>query len=102
MRGVCYSFSHDRGFGFLRFLRDIGPGLWNTDTRIEGSPYASAFAHESELPQEVDLDDLPSRDYLFEFKLISSDRGLQAKDIHVVKSLEGSSQPRRPGDQQPY
>lgn len=85
VRGICYSYSHDRGFGFLRYMDHIAPGLWNIDTRKENSPYASAFAHESEFPAEIDIDDLPSRDYLFEFTLVSSDRGLQAKDLHVVK-----------------
>ena len=85
VRGVCYSYSHDRGFGFLRFMKEIGPGLWNIDTRRPGSPYASAFAHETEFPPEVPIKSLPSRDYLFEFTLASSDRGLQAKDVSVVK-----------------
>lgn len=85
VRGVCYSYSHDRGFGFLRYLDHIAPGLWNIDTRKDNSPYASAFAHESEFPPEIDIEDLPSRDYLFEFTLATSDRGLQAKDLQVVK-----------------
>ncbi len=85
VRGVCYSYSHDRSFGFLRFLKEIRPGLWNIDTRKENSPYASAFAHESEFPSEVEISRLPSRDYVFEFTLFSSDRGLQAKDLTVTR-----------------
>ncbi len=85
VRGICYSYSHDRGFGFLRYLDHIAPGLWNIDTRKENSPYSSAFAHESEFPPDVDIDDLPSRDYTFEFTLATSDRGLQARDLSIVK-----------------
>jgi uncharacterized LabA/DUF88 family protein len=86
VRGICYSYSHDRNFGFLRFMREVAPGLWNIDTRKPGSPYSSAFAHESEFPPEVHVSDLPSRDYIFEFTLFSSERGLQAKDLAVVKN----------------
>lgn len=85
VRGICYSYSHDRSFGFLRFMREIASGLWNIDTRKAGSPYSSAFAHESEFPSDVNAEDLPSRDYIFEFTLFNSDRGLQAKDLTVVK-----------------
>lgn len=85
VRGICYSYSHDRGFGFLRYMKEIGPGLWNIDTRKENSPYASAFAHESEFPPEVKVESLPSREYIFEFTLIQSERGMQAKDVHVVR-----------------
>ncbi len=85
VRGVCYSYSHDRSFGFLRFMREIARGLWNIDTRKAGSPYSSAFAHESEFPPEINVQNLPSREHLFEFTLFNSDRGLQAKDLAIVK-----------------
>jgi uncharacterized LabA/DUF88 family protein len=85
VRGICYSYSHDRSFGFLRFMREIAPGLWNIDTRKAGSPYSSAFAHESEFPSEINVEDLPSRDYIFEFTLFNSERGLQAKDLSLIK-----------------
>lgn len=85
VRGVCYSYSHDRSFGFLRFMREIAQGLWNIDTRRAGSPYSSAFAHQSEFPDEIKVENLPSRDYIFEFTLFNSDRGLQAKDLTLAK-----------------
>jgi hypothetical protein len=59
--------------------------LWNIDTRKAGSPYSSAFAHRSEFPAEINVDELPSRDYIFEFTLFTSERGLQAKDLTLVK-----------------
>ena len=85
VRGICYSFSHDRGFGFLRYMKEIQDGLWNIDTRLHDSPYASAFAHESEFPSEIDIEKLPSREHMFEFTIVQSDRGLQAKEVTVVK-----------------
>jgi uncharacterized LabA/DUF88 family protein len=85
VRGVCYSYSHDRSFGFLRFMREIAQGLWNIDTRKSGSPYSSAFAHQSEFPDEIDVKTLPSREHIFEFTLFNSERGLQAKDLTVSK-----------------
>ncbi len=89
VRGVCYSFSHDRGFGFMRYLKEIGPKLWNVDTRQADTPYASAFAHGSSFPAEVDTGELPTREHIFEFTLVTSDRGVQAKDI-ALAAYQGS------------
>lgn len=86
VRGVCYSHS-EKGFGFFRFLSQVSPGLWITDTRHEDSPYASAFFHDSVLPEEVNPSLLPSRNLIFEFELRESpDNGtnFQAGEIKVV------------------
>jgi len=83
VRGICYSFSHDRGFGFIRYMAELGD-LTHVDTRDEGSPYRSAFCHENELPDGVSADQLPSREYTFEFTLADSERGLQARDLGVI------------------
>jgi len=84
VRGVCYSFSHDRGFGFIRYMVELGD-VAMIDTRAAGSPYKSAFVHESEIPSSLDpAADLPSRDLLFEFTLADSDRGMQARDVVLV------------------
>ncbi|MCC7293927.1 MAG: NYN domain-containing protein [Phycisphaerales bacterium] len=85
VRGVCYSFLHEKMFGFLKFLKEIRTGLWNTDTRRKDSPYGSAFVHGSEL-RGFDLTLLPSREYVFEFSLSTTDKGLQARDIVLVSS----------------
>lgn len=85
VRGVCYTFLHEKMFGFLRFLKEIRPGLWNMDTRRKDSPYGSAFVHGSEL-RGFELNLLPSRDYIFEFSIVASDKGLQARDIVLVLS----------------
>ncbi|APZ44186.1 NYN domain-containing protein [Acidihalobacter ferrooxydans] len=69
MRGVCYHYDHDKGFGFVRFLRHISPDLHVTDTRDPNSPYATAFFHASQLPPNFDSRVLPSREHIFEFTL---------------------------------
>ncbi len=69
MRGICYHYDQEKGFGFLRYLRHISPNLHITDTRDPESPYATAFFHTSQLPQNFDPRVLPSREHVFEFTL---------------------------------
>ncbi len=84
VRGVCYVFYHQKRFGFLRFLKEISSGLWITDARRQESPYGTVFVHGSHFPSSVDLSLLPSRDFIFEFDIIESERGLQATNIELV------------------
>jgi uncharacterized LabA/DUF88 family protein len=88
VRGACYWHS-DQGYGFLRFLKRIGPGLWLTDARHPDSPYGTAFLHDSNLPSEVPPAALPSRNYVMEFELARSVRGegLQALDVRLSSRL---------------
>ncbi|MEM6457602.1 MAG: NYN domain-containing protein [Acidobacteriota bacterium] len=88
VRGVCYWYESDRGFGYMRFLRKIAPGLWLTDARHPDSPYDTAFFPAAHLPSEVRPSWLPSRDRVFEFTLAPSERGdgLQAADIELIGS----------------
>ncbi len=81
VRGICYTFNHQKNFGFMRYLCKIGPGLWVTDTRRADSPYGTAFAHESNFDPSIDRDQLPSRDLIFEFDLAQGEKGLQASNI---------------------
>jgi uncharacterized LabA/DUF88 family protein len=85
-RGYCYHFDSDKGFGFMRFMAEIAPGLWITDSRDPQSPYDSAFFHVSNFTHKFDTDLLPSRHHVFEFKLSQSDekRGLSATYIKLV------------------
>ena len=86
VRGVCYSHT-DRGFGFLRFMKTIGPDLWNVDTRQPDSPYQSVFFHDSHLPAEVDPAELPSRNLIFEFELAPAEgreSGMQAMNMQLI------------------
>ncbi len=84
VRGVCYSYHHEKGFGFMRFMKDISGGLWIMDSRRNESPYVSVFLHHSQLNSQVDFNELPSRDHIFEFTLANSERGLQAVDVELV------------------
>ncbi len=88
VRGYCYYFDEQRGYGFFRFLKHISPDIWITDTRLANSPYAIAFFHASDLPPEADTNRLPSRSAIFEFQLEpaenGSNRAARALDIRLV------------------
>ena len=59
VRGICYTYNQQKSFGFMRYLKTIGPGLWVTDTRRDDSPFETAFAHESAFDSSIDLSRLP-------------------------------------------
>lgn len=90
VRGFCYYHS-GKGYGFLRFIREISPGLWIVDTRRESSPYESVFFHDSKLPDNVSYLQLPSRNLIFEFTLAEPEpegkSKFQAEEIRVVARL---------------
>jgi uncharacterized LabA/DUF88 family protein len=87
VRGICYY--HKNDFGFLRFLRRIDANLWITDAKHEDSPYGTAWFHDTGLPSGVTSADLPSRNFIFEFKLVKAeqDRGLRAWDLQLVAEV---------------
>jgi uncharacterized LabA/DUF88 family protein len=91
-RGLCYEFKADRGFGFIRYLREMTTDLWNTDTRQSKSPYASLFVHKAQLPANVKLDWLPSRSMVFEFKIVANQQTndqqakLEALDVRWINA----------------
>ncbi|MCL4869381.1 MAG: NYN domain-containing protein [Anaerolineae bacterium] len=94
VRGVCYSHNAEKGYGFMRVLKNLSPGLGKIDSRQADSPYISVFFHNSRLPDHVDVDELPSRNYVFEFELAAPegrDSGYQANFIQLV-----SPRPWRP------
>ncbi len=88
VRGWCYWHEDDRGFGYMRFLREVAPGLWFTDARHPDSPYETAFFHDSNLPSAVRPGSLPSRRHVFEFELQPSEKsdGLQALDLELAST----------------
>lgn len=88
VRGQCYWYEPERGFGYMRFLKAIQPGLWITDARNPNSPYDTAFFPVAQLPQSVRPSSLPSRNYVFEFELAPSERseGMQAIEIEAVSA----------------
>ncbi|MEX0778576.1 MAG: NYN domain-containing protein [Balneolales bacterium] len=86
VRGVCYDFSHNDGYGFLRYLSRVDDKLWVTDSRSKSSPYCTVFAHVSQFEQDFDTSFLPSRDLIFEFDLVENEKGLIAEDIVLVSA----------------
>lgn len=88
VRGWCYWHS-EQGYGFMRIIKSIGPGLWQTDTRHPDSPYITAFFHDSNLPDSVRVNNLPSRNYIFEMDLAQSERGhgYQAVNIELTSKF---------------
>ncbi|MGH2523818.1 MAG: NYN domain-containing protein, partial [Anaerolineales bacterium] len=99
VRGVCYAHT-GKGYGFLRFMKGILPAIWKTDSRQADSPYESVFCHDSQLPAEVSVNDLPSRNLIFEFELVkaeSRENGLQAVNLQLVYPRRRETGPlRRP------
>jgi uncharacterized LabA/DUF88 family protein len=93
VRGYCYHYDDDKGFGFLRFMSRIGPGLWLTDSRNPESPYNSVFFHGSNLPRDFNPWQLPSRDLIFEFKLEKSKTNKDPVAINLRLVGGGSSNP---------
>lgn len=69
LRGICYHYDHDKGFGFMRYLKQIDTRLHITDARDPRSPYGTVFFHASQLPPGFDTRGLPSREHVFEFTL---------------------------------
>jgi uncharacterized LabA/DUF88 family protein len=41
VRGHCYSYRQKEKYGFMRFMKSIGPNLWITDARNSDSPYGT-------------------------------------------------------------
>lgn len=86
LRGVCYSHT-GKGYGFLRYMKTIASELWKTDSRQLNSPYESVFFHDSQLPEEVHVSDLPSRHMVFEFELAKAEGregSLQAMSLQLI------------------
>jgi cold shock CspA family protein len=84
VRGTCYHYNGEKGFGFLRYLARLGD-LTITDTREAESPYREAFFHRSQCPPGLDLSLLPNRDMVFDFTLVSGREGkMEANELNLV------------------
>lgn len=85
VRGWCY-WHNEQGYGFFRYLKEISPDFWITDTRHPESPYGTVFFHDSNLPSTINPSNLPNRNLIFEFELTKSDRGsgIQASEIELI------------------
>lgn len=87
VRGHCYYHHESKPFGFMRFMREVSPGIWITDSRDESSPYETVFFYDSELPAGYDSAGLPTRDQIFEFELAAprnEGENCQALNIRCV------------------
>jgi len=75
VRGTCYFYDKNKGFGYLRYLEFMSNLTWCHTPRYFGDsvPYATAFFHGSKLPESI-VQHLPSKDHVFEFKLVLSDK----------------------------
>lgn len=88
VRGTCYSFDHDKNYGFIKYLTSFDDKLWITDDRDPKSPYASIFFHESDLPDSIDPRNLPRRNLIFEFQIQKNDEGkTRAVAINCIDAL---------------
>lgn len=79
--------------GYLRYLRSLDGDLLRTDARHEESAYGSIFCHDSDLPSDVRLADLPSRDIMLEFMIAEeeargSERRIRAIDVLWVNAKD--------------
>lgn len=84
-RGVCYSYFPEKGYGFMRFMKELTGRLWITDSRKTESPYGTAFVHSSQFPDGLDLSILPNREQIFEFELKEvKDKGWQAEKVKMI------------------
>lgn len=84
-RGICYAYYPEKGYGFMRYMKDLSGGLWITDSRKTESPYGTAFAHSSQFPDNFDFTKLPNREQIFEFELKPvKDKGMQAENIQLI------------------
>ena len=77
VRGMCYYFNPERGYGFMRYMKEISDRVWDVDSRKPGSPYGTVFFHISELPSGLETEELPSREWVFEFDLAKATRASQ-------------------------
>lgn len=98
VRGYCYHYDEDKGFGFMRYMDHIGSGLWITDSRNSASPYSSVFFHGSNLPPNVNPTYLPSRDMLFEFRLEKSKTNKDPVAMNIRQVLPPRLDPQRSND----
>lgn len=87
VRGYCSKWFPEKGYGFINFVRELGPKLWVTDHREPDSPWDSAFCHIHELADGLTAEDMQNRDTIVEFYLRESDveQGLVAQNVRRVQ-----------------
>ena len=89
VRGVCYNVKEH--YGWFRFIKEISPRMTEISQTTKKDYYTSVFFHESNLPAEVSIAELPSRNLIFEFQIEegSKEGTLQAASIALVSHKRG-------------
>jgi uncharacterized LabA/DUF88 family protein len=101
VRGTCYHYNAEKGFGFLRYLSRLGD-LTVTDTRDPDSPYREAFFHRTQCPPNLDLGLLPNRDMVFDFLLVPGREGkMEANELALVVNYGQQQRPAPAADSRP-
>jgi uncharacterized LabA/DUF88 family protein len=105
VRGVCYHYNRDGGFGFVRYLKRADGKLWITDTRRDDSPYASAFFSMADVDDGVTPEQIQRQETVLEFRLGESqakEGELQAFQVCLAQGVErirsGPPQDRAPSN----
>lgn len=83
VRGVCYAHDTAKGFGWLRYLRELNGEIWRTDYRDPLSPYSTIFCHDSEFPDDIDLTLLTHRKIVLEFQIVEGSEPGKMKAVDV-------------------
>ncbi|HOQ03770.1 MAG TPA: NYN domain-containing protein [Anaerohalosphaeraceae bacterium] len=89
VRGTCSYFNKEKGFGYLRYLKEISPYLWITDIQRSGSPYGMAYFRAGSLQNAAGVE-LPSYNHIFEFELLPPQRDDQlpvANNVRLVSVI---------------
>lgn len=86
VRGVCYDFTHNEGYGFMRYMNIINDNTWITDSRNQISPYKTIFCHISQFENHFDTSFVPSRDLIFEFTIVENEKGLITQKVSLVSA----------------
>ncbi len=84
VRGMCHVHDSAKGYGWLRYLKNVDGELWRTDSRDPLSPYATTFCHDSEYPHDLDLETLTSRKLVLEFELAAGQDPGKTKAVNVL------------------
>lgn len=86
VRGTCSYFNKEKGFGYLRYWKEISPYLWITDIQRPDSPYAMAYFRSGSLLNSGGVE-LPSYNHIFEFELTTPQRDDQLPVANNVRLI---------------
>ena len=83
-RGVCNSHPSDHDYGFMKYMKVIGPDSWKTNIRLAESLYGRAHFRDSDFRGSINIARLPSRNLIFEFDIKKTAReGDNPKAVNI-------------------